>query len=176
MAKSRPQRLTHLFLKKKIREPGRFSDGPASNGLYALATLQHGKLVIYFDQKIRIRGKDTTLRLGKFHRHVPQRGASEGGGKRQSRRRTPRPPHTLGHHLQDTCHGIHRLVRFGGHMETRRAEPPDLDKQSHHLCLRSHRPNAPPGYSQHPYLRDPKTHLDHQTQDRPWTSEAGSAR
>ena len=66
MAKYRPQRLTHLFLRKKIKEPGRFSDGPASNGLYALATLQHGKLVIYFDQKIRIRGNVTTLRLGKF--------------------------------------------------------------------------------------------------------------
>ena len=66
MAKYRPKRLTHVFLERRIKEPGRYSDGPASNGLYALATLQYGKLVIFFDQKIRIRGKDTTLRLGKF--------------------------------------------------------------------------------------------------------------
>ena len=66
MAKHRPKRLTALYLKKKIKEPGRHTDGPASNGLCARAVLKHGQLVIYFEQTIRISGKVTMLRLGEF--------------------------------------------------------------------------------------------------------------
>ena len=55
-----------MYLRKKIKQPGRHSDGPASNGLSALAKLAYGQLIIYFEQTLRIRGKVTKIRLGKY--------------------------------------------------------------------------------------------------------------
>ena len=66
MAKRKPKFLTDLYIRKKIKKPGRYSDGPASNGLSALAKLAHGKLVIYFEQRIRIGEEVTKIRLGKY--------------------------------------------------------------------------------------------------------------
>ena len=67
MAKHPPKRLTDLFLRKKIKEPGRYTDGPASNGLSALARLdRYGRWFIYWDQRISIGGRATMLRLGKY--------------------------------------------------------------------------------------------------------------
>jgi integrase len=67
MAKYRPKRLTVLYIRKSIKKPGRHSDGPASHGLGVRAVInKDGQLVKHYEQKIRIRGRVTTLRLGSF--------------------------------------------------------------------------------------------------------------
>ena len=66
MAKYQPQRLTDAFL-RTLKKPGRHTDGPGSHGLTADARLlKSGQLVIFFEQRIRILQKVTTLRLGKY--------------------------------------------------------------------------------------------------------------
>ena len=67
MAKHTQYRLTDLFLRKGIKEPRRYTDGPGSNGLSALAKLnRQGQLVITFHQRIRIHRKVTMLSLGTY--------------------------------------------------------------------------------------------------------------
>ena len=67
MAKHTQYRLTILLLRKGIKEPGRYTDGPGSNGLTALAKLnRQGQLVIAFHQRIRINRKPTMLSLGTY--------------------------------------------------------------------------------------------------------------
>ena len=95
MAKRKPKFLTDLHLRKKIKQPGRYSDGPASNGLSALAKLAHGKLVIYFEQRIRIRGRVTKIRLGKYPlmKLKQARQQAEDNVRAVAEGRDPRKPH-----------------------------------------------------------------------------------
>ena len=112
MAKRKPKFLTDLYLRKKIKQPGRYSDGPASNGLSALAKLAYGKLVIYFEQTIRIREKVTKIRLGKYGLMTLQqaRQQAEANVRAVAEGRDPRKPHegditfeTLGMEYIELC-------------------------------------------------------------------------
>ena len=67
MAKHTQYQLTDLLLRKGIKEPKRYTDGPGSNGLSALAKWnRRGQLVITFHQRIRINRKVTMLSLGPY--------------------------------------------------------------------------------------------------------------
>ena len=110
MAKHTQYRLTDLFLRKGIKEPKRYTDGPGSNGLSALAKLnRRGQLVITFHQRIRINRKVTMLSLGPYPQLTLRKARQKAVANVRAVRERRDPPHPREEHLRRNRHGVHRV-------------------------------------------------------------------